>query len=353
MSSAPARPASYDRALPGPVDGPAPERRPDSIRRTSHLDSTRGDGTGFMGVSRVAGGPADLLTTDAGPQDPQRGVDVVVGIDPNGLIDHVAGRPRRCSWTGCSPPGSASGCRLRGRTRRLATCRERCSVSSSTMCSGSAGALGSSASVAEHVLLRSARPPGYPKVRVPAATQTPTSAPAGGRAACHDPARGRAADRRRGGAADRCRTSPEVTPWPEHDMGPLGARRSRRVRRLDLWREGRVLMVDGDLSRHHGRPRSESRVSCTSTRSAPASTPPRSWCSRSRRSRAHCPFRRLSARRRQRAAHRGTTRRGLPRVGSDPQRRPGLLYPPQRCDAMPGRRRRPRGSLAPLSGDLG
>ncbi len=239
MSSAPARPASYDRALPGPVDGPAPERRPDSIRRTSHLDSTRGDGTGFMGVSRVAGAARDLLTTDAGAT--VRGeASLVVGIDPNGLIDHVDGRPSEVPLDRLLATRVGFGFR--------SAVKETLGDLSGTLLgllvddlSGAPAPSGYGA-VRERVLLGLPDPP-IPQGARTGATQTDVCA--GWRAG------GLPTTRREAGLPMPFEAEPPIAPdltrgdplaW--HDMGPLGARQSRRVRRLDLWREGRVLMVD-------------------------------------------------------------------------------------------------------------
>ena len=52
----------YPEVLPGPVPESAPPRRPGSVRRTSSLDVTRGDGDGFLGAAAISGRGRDLLT---------------------------------------------------------------------------------------------------------------------------------------------------------------------------------------------------------------------------------------------------------------------------------------------------
>ncbi|HEY3940903.1 MAG TPA: DUF2889 domain-containing protein [Acidimicrobiales bacterium] len=233
---------SYDQVLPGPAPGPAPDRRPGSVRRTSHLDATRGEGSGFMGVVAIAGAARDLQTGPDGYQVLGE-ASLVVGIGPDGLIDRVHATP---SGTGVEAlVGHRIGFGFRSSVKELLT-----ELSGSLLgllvddLSGAPAPSGYGA-IRDRVLLGLPDPPMPPMPEGARRGATQTDVCAGWRAG------GVPTTARQTGMPMPFEAEPPVAPdltvgdpvaW--HAMGPLGGGQSRRVRRMDLWREGEVLVVD-------------------------------------------------------------------------------------------------------------
>jgi hypothetical protein len=241
VSSGVGQKVSYDKSLPGPVQPPAPARRPGSVRRTSHLDATRGegDGNGFMGVAAIAGAARDLETTSAG--EIVRGeASLTVGLDSKGLIDRVDGRPGAVS---CAPLlGARVGFGFRSSVKGLL------GDLSGTLLGLLVDDLSGAPSPSGYGAIRDRVMLGLPEPTMPkGATRGATQADvcAGWRIG------GIPAARREEGLPLPFERDPPVAPallgadpvaW--HEMEPLAARQSRRIRRLDLWREDDRLIVD-------------------------------------------------------------------------------------------------------------
>jgi hypothetical protein len=238
VSFDPASSPSYDAPLPGPVLEPAPARRPGSIRRTSHVDSTRFDADGSTALVRVDGAARDLLTTDAGAEIRDEG-SLTLAIGANGLIEQVANQPADPSCAALI--GKRIGFGFRSGVKELL-----------------AEISGTPLGLLVDDLSGAPAPAGYGMIRERtllglAISPPPEAARRGPRAdVCAGwRASGVAYRNVMAGVALPFDVEPPVAPdlrsddplgW--HAMAPLGARQSRRIRRLDVWREGERLLVD-------------------------------------------------------------------------------------------------------------
>lgn len=238
MAFDPATAASYDLPLPGPVHEPAPDRRPGSIRRTSHLDTTRGTGDRASDIVSVVGAARDLLTTNADAQ--VRGdASLSLAVGPGGVIEAVEHRPggRSCR----SLVGARIGFGFRSAAKSLLA--ELVGTPLGLLVDDLSGAPAPSGygTIRERTLL------GLPDRALPQGASPGARADvcAGWRA------NGRAYGNITSGVPLPFEAEPPVAPdldvgdalgW--HAMAPLAARQSRRVRRLDLWRENDRVRVD-------------------------------------------------------------------------------------------------------------
>jgi hypothetical protein len=245
-------PASYDEPLPGPA--PELARRAGSVRRTSHLDVTRGEGGFGFGPFLAMGGAArDLLTepdprpTTAGRAEPRPGVvvgeaEVTLTFDESGAISAVVATPTPRPLEVLI--GGQIGFGFRARIKEVL--RELDGTPLGLLLDDLSGAPAPSGygAVRERMLLGSGEllPPGG---AMPPGANTQRNVCAGWR-------EGGAPDRSRvEGTAMPFEAEPPVAPllgvvdaqgW--HAMAPLGARQSRRLRRLDVWRRDGAVLVN-------------------------------------------------------------------------------------------------------------
>jgi Protein of unknown function (DUF2889) len=218
----------------------APLRRPGSIRRTSHLDVTRDDASSMpLGVAAIAGAARDLLTTgDDARVVAEAALRVEVG--PDGTVSHVEHEPRSVDLSGLlgGRVGFGSRSRVKDVLRRLAGTPLGLLVDD---LSGAPAPSGYGA-IRERQLLGLADMPRP----VPTTGATQTDVCAGWRA-------GGLPERTRAhGLAMPFTVDPPVAPslvddddaiaW--HPIGAIGPRQSRRIRRLDVWREADRVRVD-------------------------------------------------------------------------------------------------------------
>jgi len=220
----------------------APKRRPQSARRTSHLDVTRREGGGFMSsVERIAGSARDLVTDSHGRPEVASEARLAVTFDTEGCIDGVEQEP---SDPACNALiGARVGFGFRSAVKDLLG-----DLAGSTLgllvddLSGAPAPSGYG-SIRERVVL------GLPDPEMPpvaeGAVRQQTDVCAGWRAA------GLPTERRMAGQplpfADEPPLAPTLVsedPLAWHDMVKLGPRQSRRIRRLDMWFDGDLIRVD-------------------------------------------------------------------------------------------------------------
>jgi hypothetical protein len=216
--------------------GPTPPRRPGSVRRTTNLDVTRGADTALMAVDCIAGAGRDLVTSPGGATVAGEAA-LTVDVGAAGTIESVRSDP---------PAELVALVGLRAGFGFHRVARDVLARFDGTLI----GALVSDLSGAP-------APSGYAAVRerILLGLADPRTRSDGG-----SPRIDVCAGWRAGGAALQGLAAGEDLPFvaepplaPElgmadadawHPMARLGARQSRRVRRLDLWREGDALVVD-------------------------------------------------------------------------------------------------------------
>jgi hypothetical protein len=239
-------PMPYDRPLPGPVLASAPARRRDSVRRTSTVDVTRrAGGSPFDQFERVEGATRDLVTDGTGAATVVERARLVVALE-DGVIVRV--EPERPT----SVCEGLLGCRI-GFSFRSAAKEVLVALA------------GTGLGLLVDDLSGAIAPSGYAGMRhgalatgslpapMPAAPETGDDAPT------HRSQLDVCAGWRAGGAAtgrrERGEPLPLAEPWAApsladgdalawHEMPPLTPLQTRRLRRIDLWREGEQLAVD-------------------------------------------------------------------------------------------------------------
>lgn len=234
-------PGSYAATLPGPVLEPAPPRRPGSIRRTSHLDVTSRPGGGFMSsIASIGGAARDLVTGPDGRAEVTSAARLFVSLDDQGQIDAVDQEPASPSCDQLI--GTRVGFGFRSSVKQLL-----------------AELTGTTLGLLVDDLSGAPAPAGYGSIReriVLGLPDPPMPVGAGGVNQQTDVCAGW----RSGGVPTRSRMDGQPLPFsleppraPSlegddslawHQMGQLGFRQSRRIRRLDLWADGGVLRVD-------------------------------------------------------------------------------------------------------------
>jgi hypothetical protein len=237
-------PTPYDRPLPGPVVVSAPPRRPGSVRRTSNVDMTRRpDGTLFDRFERISGAVRDLVTDERGVGTVVDTARVRVALE-DGLIARVEAEPPAAVCDGLL--GLPIGFSFRASAKDVLVALS-----------------GTGLGLLVDDLAGAAPAAGYAGIRHNAlaggslVVPTPVAAPTG-----DAPQRTQldvCSGWRAGGAAIGGREGggslPLSDPWPApslasddalawHDMAMLTPLQTRRLRRVDLWREGEHLVVD-------------------------------------------------------------------------------------------------------------
>jgi hypothetical protein len=237
-------PTPYDKPLPGPTVVSAPPRRPGSVRRTSNVDMTRRpDGGLFDRFEQVSGAVRDLVTDGSGDGTVADTVTLQVALE-NGLIARVAAEPPAAVCDGLL--GAPIGFSFRSSARDVLVALS-----------------GTGLGLLVDDLAGAAPAAGYAGIRHGAlagesfVVPTPIPAPTG-----DAPARTQldvCSGWRAGGAAIERRESggplPLSDPWAApslassdelawHDMPTLTPLQTRRLRRIDLWREGDALVID-------------------------------------------------------------------------------------------------------------
>jgi hypothetical protein len=227
--------------MPGPVIEPAPTRRPGSVRRTSHLDSTRREGGEFMSaIERIAGAARDLVTDADGQPRVVSEARLAISLDESGQIDGVEQEP---STPVCDALlGTRVGFGFRSSVKDLL----------SELAGTTLGLLVDDLSGAP-------APSGYGSIRERIVLGLPDPVMPRGNRAVHQQA-DVCAGWRTGGLPFERRLAQQPLPFAAepplapslesedqfawHEMSDLGERQSRRIRRLDLWFDGEVIRAD-------------------------------------------------------------------------------------------------------------
>jgi Protein of unknown function (DUF2889) len=229
--------------LPGPVAEVAPPRRPNSIRRSSHVDVTRrAGGMGLSNLTSISGAGRDLLTYGDSNAGVVASATVAVSVDTSGLIDSVESMP---DGVDCSPLlGVRVGFGFRSGARGLLTELSGSLLGSLVDDFSGAPAPSGYGSIREGIVLGTPPPAPPPDASKAGATQTDVCA--GWRA------EGLPTRHREQGVELPFDMEPPVAPelalgddplaW--HHLGDPGDRQSRRIRRLDVWRDGDQILVD-------------------------------------------------------------------------------------------------------------
>lgn len=240
---------SWPTTLAGPLPHAAPARRPGSVRRTAHLDVTRGRGNFFGGGTVAIAGAARDLATDPHGRASVRGEAALALTLVDGLIATVAQEPVEPRLD--EIVGLPIGFRFRSSVKRLLTDLDGQLLGALLDDVAGAPAPSGYAAIRERLLsgepgmpspVRAGPSPGTPRL-VNAATQADVCA-----------------GWRVGGIPTSNRTEgielpfevPPVAPSVEvigddlawHDLAPLDPSQTRRLRRLDLFREDGELTVD-------------------------------------------------------------------------------------------------------------
>lgn len=221
--------------LAGPLTLSAPQRRPESVRRTSHVDTTRDAGLAYTEIIALSGRARDLVTRDREAVVVDE-ASLEVSVGPGGFIDRVEaviGGPPLDDLVG-KPVGFGFRSVAKNVLTRLT---------------------GTPLGLLVDDLSGAPAPAGYGAIREQALLALPVPVPkdwAGRADVC--------AGWRGEGEAYRLASSglqlpfeaaPPVAPdldgddplgW--HSLPPLRLRQSRRLRRLDVWGEGDHLCVD-------------------------------------------------------------------------------------------------------------
>lgn len=234
----------YPYELPGPVQEAAPSRRARSARRTSNLDATRGNEGAFLGASSVEGRARDLLTAADGDASVVGEASLLVTIGSDGRFASVEQSPDTPSCTDLV--GAHASFAMRSGIKDLLVRVAGTPLGWLVDDLAGAPAPGGYGALRERVLLGLPDPPRPPMPEGAAPRFTQTDVCAGWRAG------GAAASSVEMGAASAFDPDPAVAPelvvpgdelaW--HAMAPLGHRQSRRLRRLDVWRDRDRVMVD-------------------------------------------------------------------------------------------------------------
>jgi Protein of unknown function (DUF2889) len=241
MTSQSSIPLSYADPLPGPVLEPAPPRRAESIRRTSHLDVTTRAGDGFMNsIVSIGGGARDLVTDAEGVAAVVAVARLHVSMDGEGRIDAVEQDP---VWPACDELlGTRVGFGFRSAVKNLLV-----------------DLTGSPLGLLVDDLSGAPAPSGYGAIRERTVLGLPDPPIPAGAAGVYQQA-DVCAGWRTGGLPLRSRMAGQSLPFSAeppvapslqgadavawHAMDRLKMRQSRRIRRLDLWADGAVLRVD-------------------------------------------------------------------------------------------------------------
>lgn len=233
----------YPEVLPGPVPESAPPRRPGSVRRTSNLDATRGNDAGFLGAAAISGQARDVLTRADGSASIVDEASLGVTIGSDGRFETVDQWPDAPSCGALV--GAHAGFAMRSGIKGLLISLAGTPLGWLVDDLAGAPAPGGYGAIRERVLLGLPEPPRPegPVGAPPRVTQTDVCA--GWRAG------GAASTTFDTSTASAFDPDPAVAPSLVHDddlawhaLAPLGQRQSRRLRRLDLWREGDRVMVD-------------------------------------------------------------------------------------------------------------
>jgi len=236
-----APPPSYDRPLPGPISGP-PARRAGSIRRTSHLDGTRGQTGGFGGVVAMTGAVRDLRTTTDGAEVVGE-ASLSLAVDGAGLVARVEHTPADADLAALV--GAPIGFGFRGRVKDLLATLAGTPLGLLVDDLNGAPAPAAYAVQRENLLLGIATPTAAADADGEPRRGPHTDICAGWRAGGL-PVRERDAGRPSPFVADPpvppSLDDPDELAW--HELPPLRPAQGRRLRRLDVWRAGDGVRLD-------------------------------------------------------------------------------------------------------------
>jgi hypothetical protein len=231
-------------ALPGPVPAPAPERRPGSIRRTTNVDATRrAGGLGHGDLDAISGAGRDLLTrTDGTPRELATAT-VTAMFDAQGTIASVDASPDTPHTR--TLVGIRVGFGFRSGARDALEALDGTLLGQLVDDFSGAPAPSGYGTIRERILLGTPAPP-MPTRPDGSPLHDQTDVCAGWRAD------GLPTRHRREGIDLPFEDTPPVAPDLDDGADPLawhplaapGNRQSRRIRRLDLWRDGDRVIVD-------------------------------------------------------------------------------------------------------------
>jgi Protein of unknown function (DUF2889) len=237
---------NFEGILPGPVTESAPTRRSNSIRRTSHLDVTRRVGGQELGdLDDIGGAARDLLTDSSGAGHTVATACLAISIGPDGRIATVAQEPAKPACDSLLDLSIGFG--FRSGARELLTQLDGSLLGLLVDDLSGAPAPSGYGSIRERQLLGGPALPVVPPEQAAAATGALQTDVCAGWRAEGVPTRHRQQslempfDETPPEAPDLT-TGPDPLAW--HMIEDPRLRQSRRIRRLDIWRDGNRIIVD-------------------------------------------------------------------------------------------------------------